>query len=362
MAASNLFNRKKKPKTRHLSSITLGWLYNRKGGRKDKDFQRIRVLLDSGCESTLVNRHFVRKLQKTETNSTKWTTKAGTFETNRKVKAQFTLPEFHSGKDINWTMFVDESDHRLNRYDMIIGRDLLHELGIDLLFSKGVMTWDSATIPMRDPSQLRASKIDAFETEIFSMHDPDTTDAARIQSIIDVKYAPQDIDAIVEACDELTERERDKLKKLLTKFETLFGGSLGTWKTEPIDLELKDSDAKPYHARPYPVPQSQEAKLRAEVERLVGYGVLRKINRSEWASPMFTVTKPDSTLRSIADLRELNKRIRRKPFPIPKIQELLHKLKGLISNFVGLEYGILPHRTHTKSFELLHCGSTVGKI
>jgi hypothetical protein len=43
---------------------------------------------------------------------------------------------------------------------------------------------------------------------------------------------------------------------------------------------------------------------------------------------MFTVTKPDGTLRSIADLRELNKRIRRKPFPIPKIQELLHKLKG----------------------------------
>ena len=43
---------------------------------------------------------------------------------------------------------------------------------------------------------------------------------------------------------------------------------------------------------------------------------------------MFTVTKPDSTLQSITDLRELNKRIRRKPFPIPKIQELLHKLKG----------------------------------
>ena len=328
MAASNLFNRKKKPKTRHLSSITLGWLYNRKGGRKDKDFQRIRVLLDSGCEATLVNRHFVTKLQKTATKSTKWTTKAGSFETKRKVKAQFTLPEFHSGKDINWTMFVDETDHRLNRYDMIIGRDLLHELGIDLLFSTGVMTWDSATIPMRDPSQLRASQIDAFEAEIFSIHDPDTTDAERIQSIIDVKYAPQDIGKIVEACDELSEKEKDKLKKLLTKFESLFDGTLGTWKTEPIELELKDPDAKPYHARPYPVPQSQEAKLRAEVERLVGYGVLRKINRSEWASPMFTVTKPDSTLRSIADLRELNKRIRRKPFPIPKIQELLHKLKG----------------------------------
>jgi hypothetical protein len=225
-------------------------------------------------------------------------------------------------------MFVDESDHRLNSYDMIIGRDLLHELGIDLLFSSGVMKWDNATVPMQDPSQLLASNLDAFENKIFSMHDPDTTDAEQIQSIIDMKYSPQDIDKIVAECVHLTTDERDKLTTLLKKFEPLFDGTLGTWDSDPIDLELKDPDAKPYHARPYPVPQSQEARLQAEVEQLVGYGVLRKINCSEHASPMFTVSKPDGTLRSIADLRELNKRIRRKPFPIPKIQELLHKLKG----------------------------------
>ena len=315
--------------TKHLSSITLGWMYNRKGGRKNKDFSRMRVLLDSGCGGTLVNKSFVHKYKKTKTSATKWTTKAGTFETNRKVKCQFVLPEFHEGKDINWTMFVDESDRRLNSYDMIIGRDLLHELGIDLMFSLGVMKWDNATVPMRDPSTLRSlESIDTLENEIFSMHDPDTTEAARIQSIIDIKYAPQDIDGIPNECVHLTETERSGLRKLLHKFEDLFDGTLGTWKTDPIDLELKDSDTKPYHARPYPVPQSQELKLKAEVERLVNYGVLRKCNRSEWASPMFTVTKPDGTLRSIADLRELNKRIVRKPFPIPKIQELLHKLKG----------------------------------
>ena len=88
---------------------------------------------------------------------------AGTFKTDRKVKCQFTLPEFHEGKDISWNMYVDESDARLNSYDMIIGRDLLHELGIDLLFSLGVMKWDNATVPMRDPSQLRGTNIDDFE-------------------------------------------------------------------------------------------------------------------------------------------------------------------------------------------------------
>ena len=73
---------------------------------------------------------------------------------------------------------------------------------------------------------------------------------------------------------------------------------------------------------------SQEKKLKDEIKRLEKYGVLRRINHSEWGMPSFTIVKKDGvTLRSIADLRELNKRIKRKPYPIPKIQELLLKLQ-----------------------------------
>jgi hypothetical protein len=52
------------------------------------------------------------------------------------------------------------------------------------------------------------------------------------------------------------------------------------------------------------------------------------MNRSEWACPMFTILKPDTSLRSLANLRELNKRIKIKPFPLPKINDLLQKLEG----------------------------------
>jgi hypothetical protein len=70
---------------------------------------------------------------------------------------------------------------------------------------------------------------------------------------------------------------------LLKKFEHLFDGTLGNWRTDPADLELKNKNEKPYHARPYPVPHSQEQQLKEEVQRLVDFGVLRKVNRSEWA-------------------------------------------------------------------------------
>ena len=57
-------------------------------------------------------------------------------------------------------------------------------------------------------------------------------------------------------------------------------------------------------------------------------GVLKKVNCSQWAAPNFVIPKKNQTIRFISDFRELNKRIKRKPFPIPKIQELLLKLEG----------------------------------
>jgi hypothetical protein len=37
ITAVTLFNPAKKPKTKHFFSSTLGWMYNRKGGRKGKN-------------------------------------------------------------------------------------------------------------------------------------------------------------------------------------------------------------------------------------------------------------------------------------------------------------------------------------
>ena len=74
--------------------------------------------------------------------------------------------------------------------------------------------------------------------------------------------------------------------------------------------------------------KGEEKKLKAEVQRLVDWGVLRKVNRSEWAMPAFTISKPDGTLRSLSDSRELNKRIKRMPYPLPRIQDILRRLQG----------------------------------
>ena len=107
----------------------------------------------------------------------------------------------------------------------------------------------------------------------------------------------------------------------------LFDGTLGTWNNEPYNIECKEG-AKPYFSRPFPIPKICEHTLKVELDRLIKLGVLKQINASEWAAPTFIISKKNATVWFISDFCQLNKCIKHKPFPIPKIQDLLLKLKG----------------------------------
>ena len=90
---------------------------------------------------------------------------------------------------------------------MIIDRDLMHEMGLTIDFQKGRMTWDNAWVNMQNPDHFRENLLEEFEEEIFLMHDPDTTEADRIQRIVDVKYSPADLEAEVKKSDLLNQQE-----------------------------------------------------------------------------------------------------------------------------------------------------------
>jgi hypothetical protein len=80
--------------------------------------------------------------------------------------------------------------------------------------------------------------------------------------------------------------EKQILGKTLKKFPTLFGGGLGMLNIKPVRLELIDG-AKPYHARPFPVPQSLEAMTKTEMKILKDIDVFNRSSDSEWAAPTF---------------------------------------------------------------------------
>ena len=91
---------------------------------------------------------------------------------------------------------------------------------------------------------------------------------------MDAKYKKANLPEVVKNnCKHLNAAEREELLKLLQKYEELFDGTLGDWKTEPVKLELK-KDAKPFHSRPFQVPKIYVETLKKEIERLVELGIL----------------------------------------------------------------------------------------
>jgi hypothetical protein len=141
---------------------------------------------------------------------------------------------------------------------------------------------------------------------------------------------------------------------LLFDFEKLFDGTLGDWNRPPVSIEMKEG-AKPYHGRPHPIAQIHKATLLKEINRLEGIGVLKRQSSSQWASPTFIIPKKDMTVRTIANFRELNKQIVRRPYLIPKISTTLQELEGFTyATALDLNMGYNTIRLDPKAVEVYH--------
>ncbi len=76
------------------------------------------------------------------------------------------------------------------------------------------------------------------------------------------------------------------------------------------------------------MPKIHKDTIIKEVERLCELGVLERQSASERASPSFILPKKDKTVGFLSNFWDVNKRLVRKPFPIPKISTVLQELEG----------------------------------
>ena len=290
----------------------------------------LRALADTGASSSIIleaytSRHLIKN---DDENKTTWSTMGGQFTTDKSGLVTFSLPEFNLRKQISWVFHVDDRSESSSTSDMIIGRDLLGELGIILNFNDKTVTWDTDTIPMKDRGTL-ATQESLIEVYL-SANEPQTLvdEFSRSTKILDAEYKPAILDEVIKMCENLNQEEQHQLLQILQKYEHLFDGTLGEFNMEPISLHLMDKGCKPVHARPYTVPRSVEQQLRKEIARLVEIGVLEEDYTSEWASPTFAIAKKNGTIRVVSDFRKLNSLLKRHPFPIPKIGDMIRSMEG----------------------------------
>ena len=135
---------------RLASSDAIPLVFVRLGHPEDESLSRtLKALLDSGSSATLIAEPIARKLELKmfSGNNVVWTTPAGKLHTTNKCKARFSFPELHDDRKILWDFHVSEN---LGAYDIILGRDLLRDLGIKLNFEADLVDWDGHDMPMKD--------------------------------------------------------------------------------------------------------------------------------------------------------------------------------------------------------------------
>jgi hypothetical protein len=190
------------------------------------------------------------------------------------------------------------------------------------------MPWQEATIPVKKADELDHQNVNETVEQCYETgHLHEVTQ--RTMELLDASYEKADLRDITSKWTYLPKEERAALLKLLLRHEDLFDGALGTWNGPPAALKLK-KDAAPHFARPFSVPHVHERMLKIETDRLVKLGVLKWTKANEWAAPTFMMPEKDGRVRFMSDFHKLNEWLRRAPHPIPKTQDLLHKLEGFM--------------------------------
>jgi hypothetical protein len=248
------------------------------------------VLIDTCCTRTIIKQNKLPDKffeSRKQLNEVSWTTNAGNFVTKYNIPLQFLLPEFAPSREINWNVAVDDTAQQ-SKYDMIIGRNLQLALEMDILFSTKHLKWDVIVIPMRTQNT-DLSYIDNHVKNLGNLQDAFAA-ASTPMSILDAKYEKANIDATINSLKQLSGMQQKQLKALLFKFERLYDGTLGDWKTDPVSFRLKEG-ANPFQLAPFSVPMIHEDTLKREIQRLCDLGVLKPQVALEYQSPSFIIPK-----------------------------------------------------------------------
>jgi hypothetical protein len=166
----------------------------------------IKVLLDTGSSCNLL---FIRKGSQKYTPCTKRAapqsrgTSNGTFLTKKVGEIDIFFAEYSMSKSVHLTPDIVEYDPGANKplFDLIIGKQSLHDIGAVLDFKDKTITIDIILLPMRNivNLQLKPSITRALRHNTCQAQEPVSTrsDTKRVIAILDDKYDKADLPVIV---------------------------------------------------------------------------------------------------------------------------------------------------------------------
>ena len=306
------------------------------------------ALLDPGSTSTLIQ---LRSLPpgckpKISPIRTVTTTANGQFETNTYVGLEtIQLPEFVNGRVVDGVPEARLFDSPHCQYDIIFGRDFLRRAGIKFCFETETVHWMDAKIIMK-PTNHYTAAIDVKDCginqqslfvdwlgEMATLVKEETGDAVVFDELFQSEmlaraYGKVSTEEVSMKQKHLNEEQQCRLQAVLDKRKTLFDGKLGRYPHKQFHIEL-EPDAKPEWQRAYPIPFRYRKVFEEEIQEMIKDDILpRKHSGSRWCSPSFPTPKKDNRVRFVTDYRRLNRHVIRRPYPMPKIQEIMQNCRN----------------------------------
>ena len=120
------------------------------------DGRMARALLDSGCSKSILLKKFTSKKSRSALSAkdrTVYQTYGGEFVSKSTASVAFRMVEFENNNNITvkHKFQVDEvNDPKKSKYDMIIGSNLLWNMGIDISYSRERVEWMDDWVPLKE--------------------------------------------------------------------------------------------------------------------------------------------------------------------------------------------------------------------
>lgn len=150
-------------------------------------------------------------------------------------------------------------------------------------------------------------------------------------------------DMFERGCQQLTESERDELKRFLLTRQRSFADPKGKMETTSLGTHsIKLKDETPFKEANRRFPLFKRQVLADEIDKLEKQGIIER-SSSPWTSQLVLVQKKDTSWRVCVDFRRLNEQPIKDSYPICRIDDNLDALSGAVW-FSSLDLNMAYHQ------------------
>ncbi len=154
------------------------------------------------------------------------------------------------------------------------------------------------------------------------------TPNARDDTCMDPKDLPEHLQPLMEWISEDITREREELAAAIYEYRDVFSsGPEDMGQTDLVTHTIDTGEHRPIRLSPRRLPITKQDVEKAEVQKMLDRGVIEPC-QSNWASPVFLVTKKDGSTGFCVYYRKVNKVTCKDAYPLPRIDDTLDALRG----------------------------------